>query len=93
MYPRNTEALCQNGVGNLPEIPYETNGHSLIYSNDNEIFLFCGGSKEWFILTDKGWKYHQHNLILKRHNSVAIKMPNAIYLIVMGRVQNSSGSG
>ena len=90
MNPRKTEVLCQYGVGNLPKLPYETNDNSLIYSNDNEIYLFCGGSQEWFILTDKGWKYHQHKLILKRHNSVAIKMPNAIYLIGGSLSSNTS---
>ena len=77
---RNVEILGQNGERNLPELPYETHGNSLIRTSNNEIWLLDGKSEKCFILTAKGWKYFirfQRNM----QNGIFIEMPDDYYML------------
>ena len=77
---RNVEILGHNEGRNLPELPYETHGNSLIRTSNNEIWLLDGKSEKCFILTAKGWKYFirfQSNM----QNGIFIEMPDDYYML------------
>ena len=75
----NTESISQNGGSNLPLLPYEIQGNSLVHTSNKDVLLCGGRSRECFILNKKEWKVHS-TLSRRRENAVAIEMPNGIYL-------------